>query len=137
MSDATLFTASSLIAGIGWIIMIFFSTRWKDYDKLVIGLVCVILSVVYAWMNFSAPILQTMKDFQSFEGVMRIFQNGNLVIAAWTHILAFDLVGAVWMKKDSLQRGIPHGWMVPVFVLTIVFGPMGLLAYLLLRLLRK
>lgn len=129
--------ACSLFSGIGWIVLIFVSPYWKDFDRFLIGVVIVVLALVYTGLNFSNPIVQTMKDFSNFEGVMRIFRNESLVNAAWVHFLAFDLFVAVWMKKDSLRRGISHAWVLPALILSCVFGPLGYLVYLLIRRIRS
>jgi apolipoprotein N-acyltransferase len=61
------------------------------------------------------------------------FQNKALVMAAWLHFLVFDLFGAVWIKKNSLQHGIKHAWILPSLIFTCLFGPLGYLLYLLTR----
>lgn len=128
-----MFMASSALAGVGYFAVIVCSPFWKGYDRLVNGVIVVLLALAYTGCNFSQPFLQTMKDFQSFEGVMRIFTNPVLVIAAWMHILCFDLFVAVWIKKDSQARGMGHGWVILPLLVMIPFGPLGWLVYLLLR----
>ena len=128
-----MFMACSLFSGIGWIVLIFVSPYWKDFDKFLISVVIVVLALVYAGLNFSQPIMQTMKDFSNFEGVLRIFTNETLVNAAWVHFLTFDLFVGVWVKKDSLRQGISHAWIIPSLIFCCVFGPLGYLVYLLTR----
>lgn len=125
--------ASSGLAGLGYAAVIIASPFWKSYDKFILGLVVVLLAVAYTACNFSQPFMQTMKDFSNFEGVCRIFTNPVLVDAAWVHILGFDLFVAVWIKKDSVQRGMSHGWVIPALLVMIPFGPLGYLVYLVTR----
>jgi hypothetical protein len=128
-----MFMASSALAGIGYFLVIVCSPYWKNYDKVVNGVIVVLLALAYTGCNFSQPFLQTMKDFSNFEGVMRIFTNPILVIAAWVHILGFDLFVAVWIKKDAVQRGMKHVWVIPALLVMIPFGPLGYLVYLVSR----
>ena len=64
---------------------------------------------------------------------MELFTAKPLVMAAWCHIMAFDLLAAVWIKKNSLQYNIKHWLIVPALVFTCVLGPLGFLIYLLIR----
>ena len=52
---------------------------------------------------------------------------------AWMHFLAFDLFVARWMYLDARERGWPAGLLSPLLALTLMFGPLGLGAYLGLR----
>ncbi|MHA4810837.1 ABA4-like family protein [Flavitalea flava] len=133
MNPSALFQISSLFAGIGWIVVIFISPYWKDFDKFLIGFVIALLALVYTWLNFSNFSPDILKNFSSLEGVMTVFQNPELVTAGWVHFLAFDLLGAVWIKRNSLQNGIGHAWIIPSLVFTCIFGPLGYLIYLLTR----
>jgi hypothetical protein len=51
----------------------------------------------------------------------------------WVHFLAFDLAVALWIRSDAAAAGIAHGWLLPVYALTLMFGPAGLLLYLAIR----
>ena len=89
--------------------------------------------MVYTWMNVVNFDVSIFKNFSSLEGVMTLFQNKDLVVACWVHILAFDLIGAVWIKQNSVKHGIKHIALLPTFLFTYVFGPLGFLIYLLTR----
>ena len=72
--------------------------------------------------------------FDSIEGVRSLFANDSALTAGWLHYLAFDMFVGTWIARDSAERGV-HGLLVaPCLVLTLMFGPAGLLAYFLLRL---
>jgi len=72
--------------------------------------------------------------FGSIEQVRAMFDVPGALVAGWLHYLAFDLFVGSWIAERSAQLGIPYGFIVPVLLLTFVFGPLGLLAFLLLRL---
>ena len=51
----------------------------------------------------------------------------------WVHYLAFDLFVGRWAYLDAQERGLSPWMMAPVLLLMLMFGPLGLLAYLALR----
>ena len=51
----------------------------------------------------------------------------------WVHFLAFDLFVGRWAYLDAQERGLSPWMMAPVLLLMLMFGPLGLLAYLALR----
>jgi hypothetical protein len=133
MSASAMFLFTSLFAGIGWIIVLFVSPFWAGFDKLLMGIIIALLACVYTWLNFSNFSPEILKDFQSLDGMVKLYQNPELVVASWVHFLVFDLFGAVWIKKNSLRYGIKHGWIIPSLIFTCMFGPLGYLLYLLTR----
>jgi hypothetical protein len=73
-------------------------------------------------------------SFSSIAGVRGLFESDNALAAGWLHYLAFDMFVGTWIARDSVERRI-HGLLViPCLALTLMFGPSGLLLYLLLRL---
>ena len=48
----------------------------------------------------------------------------------WVHFLAFDLFVGRWAYLDARERGLSPWLMAPVLLLTLLMGPLGLLAYL-------
>ena len=69
-------------------------------------------------------------EFGSLAGVMRLFAMPWTALAGWVHYLCFDLFVARWMMTDAPDAG--HR-MAPILLLTLLFGPAGLLCYLALR----
>lgn len=72
--------------------------------------------------------------FDSIEGVRGLFANDSALTAGWLHYLAFDLFVGTWIARDSAERGVHAFLVAPCLALTLMFGPAGLLAYFLLRL---
>ena len=52
---------------------------------------------------------------------------------AWAHFLAFDLFVGHWIYLDGREQGITAWLISPLLVLTLLLGPLGLLAYLVVR----
>jgi hypothetical protein len=77
---------------------------------------------------------ETDGSFSSIEGVRSLFGSDSALTAGWLHYLAFDLFVGTWIARDSTERRIHGLLVVPCLALTLVFGPSGLLLYLLMRL---
>ena len=71
--------------------------------------------------------------FSSLDGVAALFGNPWVLLAGWTHYLAFDLLIGVWEVGDASERRIPHWLVVPCLALTFMFGPAGWLLYMVVR----
>ena len=68
--------------------------------------------------------------FGTLAGVMRLFASPWVALAGWVHYLCFDLFVARWMMNDAPDAGYR---LAPALVLTLLFGPAGLLCYLAMR----
>ncbi|MFG1603791.1 ABA4-like family protein [Actinoplanes sp. NPDC049265] len=66
-------------------------------------------------------------------GVRELLGTDVGAAAGWAHFIAFDLFTGRWAYLDSRERDVPALLMAPILVLTILLGPLGLLAYLLVR----
>lgn len=55
-------------------------------------------------------------------------------VAAFVHLMLFDLFIGAWEVRDAKRRRLPHLLVVPCLLLTLLAGPLGLLLYLALRL---
>ena len=71
--------------------------------------------------------------FSSIGAVRQLFQSDALLLAGWLHYLAFDLFVGSWEVRTARAEGIPHLLVLPCLALTFLFGPMGLLAFLIVR----
>lgn len=75
--------------------------------------------------------------FGSLAEVQALFAVPGALVAGWVHYLAFDLFVGGWLAGRAAAHGWSHVWMLPVYVLTFLFGPAGLLVYALLRTWRR
>jgi hypothetical protein len=134
MDDSTLFLIMSGLSGLGWVLLILVSPCWKDADKAVMGVIVLILGCAYGFFNFAhLSEVGGVTAFFSYEGVRRVLANDGLQLAAWAHILALDLVAGVWMLHNARLSKVKHLVMVPVYLLTIMFAPLGLVLYMVIR----
>lgn len=131
----TVFRIANGVALLCWMALLLSppSTRWARAVWRVSGRVIpLLLSVGY--LALLAVHWRGEGGFGSIEQVRALFDVPGALVAGWLHYLAFDLFVGAWIAQRSAELGIPHGWVVPVLVLTFMFGPLGLLAFALLRL---
>lgn len=67
-------------------------------------------------------------------GVLTLFSRPIGVLTGWTHYLVFDLFVGAWIGRDAIARKIPHLLIIPCLFFTLMFGPVGLLLYIAIRL---
>lgn len=72
-------------------------------------------------------------SFTSLAGVMKLFDTPGGATLGWTHYLAFDLFIGMWIARDADQKGFSRIVQVPFLFLTLMVGPVGLLAWLIVR----
>jgi hypothetical protein len=131
MTADQLFSILNAITVAAWLPLVFLPRmRWVSTHVPVV--IPVLLAVVYVVL-VAAMFGRTEGGFSSLAGVSALFDNPWMLLAGWTHYLAFDLFIGGWEVRDAQQRGIPHLLVVPALVLTFLFGPAGWLLYLVIR----
>jgi heme A synthase len=136
MAPDSVFQLCSTIAMIGWLLLIILSPFWFDTDKLLVGIIITLFAIVYAWLISQSFQPSDFEKFGTLDGVMQLFTNKTAVTAGWVHYLAFDLMVGIWVKKNSMKYGISHWLIIPCLLFTFMMGPVGLLLYLIIRLIR-
>jgi hypothetical protein len=128
------FGATSSLAMLGWAALALSParTRWAGAARLFAGrVVPLLLAVVYVVLfarNGTAD-----GGYGSLAEVQRLFAVPELLTAGWLHYLAFDLFVGAWIAERSAALGLPHLALLPLLALTLVFGPAGLLGFVVLR----
>jgi hypothetical protein len=136
MSPDSVFQTCSTIAMAGWLILLVMSPFWSSFDKFLIGIIITLFAIVYAWLIFRVFTPGDFQKFGSLNGVMELFTNRTAVTAGWVHYLAFDLLTGIWIKKNAQKYNINHLILIPCLLLTFMLGPIGLLLYLLVRIIK-
>jgi hypothetical protein len=72
-------------------------------------------------------------DMGTLAGVMAMFDHPNSILLGWSHYLVFDLFVGAWIGRDALKRGVNQLIVIPCLFFTLMFGPIGLLAYIIVR----
>lgn len=135
MHPEQIFTAANMLAMAGWIILIFLPF-WQASDKFIISIIITLMALVYTWLMFTTFKPADMQSFSSLSGVKKLFENDKLVVAGWVHYLAFDLLAGMFIKNNGIRYNINHWLLVPCMLLTFLFGPAGLLLFLIIRLIK-
>lgn len=120
-----------------WALLVFLPLS-KLTDTLVHSvLMPIVLGVVYAWLLatalYGAPGPPEGAGFSSLDALMKAFSVKQAVVAGWAHYLVFDLFIGAWEARDAQRVGLNHFILIPCLLLTFLFGPLGLLIYLLVR----
>lgn len=133
MTPDLAFTICNLGVLPAWLLLAF-APNWRYTDRLVHALwIPVLLGSVYLIALVVGPEPAEGAGFSSLAGVMLIFTSPISVLAGWVHYLAFDLFVGAWQVRDAKRRGLSHWLVVPCLLATLMFGPLGLTAYLILR----
>ena len=104
--------------------------------RLIAVVVAITLAMLYAaligsyWANGKG-------DFGSLAGVGMLFSRPPLLLAGWVHYLCFDLLVGTWEREEAIAIGLPRWLLLPCLVLTFMFGPVGFLLFMALRLVRN
>lgn len=132
MDPQSLFGICNLAAMVGWLILIL--SRYIKIADIIIqkGVIPILLSLVYLYLIIGY-FGSGDGGFGSIEEVRQLFQSDHALLAGWVHYLAFDLWLGCWELGDARKNGVPHLLLIPCFFLTFMFGPIGLLTYLLIR----
>jgi hypothetical protein len=127
-----LFTFVNLVALAGWA-MLFLAPRGPRVAAYVLYLCVGLLCLMYAVMFTSQFRSILAGDFLSIEGIRSLFAGDGGIVIGWTHYLAFDLFIGQWIAKDADHKGFSRIVQVPILLLTLLAGPIGLLIWLVMR----
>ena len=137
MTPEAVFKLANTLVLPQWLLMIFaprwFVTKWLMNSYLIpVGLA--IIYIVYVFGNG----LPDFAAFGSLPGVKALFSNGgdSVMLAGWVHYLAFDLVAGTFIVRDAQEKAIPHLLIVLPLFFCFMLGPVGFLAYWLIRVVR-
>ena len=105
LSQKRLFQLASLAALSGWSVLILLPT-WSQGPRLVLGVAVVLLCVLYGVSLFQALTSRGERSigkpgFFTLRGVLALFSNPKAVLAAWIHILAFDLMVGLHIQQQG------------------------------------
>lgn len=128
------FAAANGLALLGWLALAASppSARWTRVVWRITGRV---LPLLFAgvYVPLIAANLGGEGGFGSIAEVQKLFAVPGALVAGWVHYLAFDLFVGTWIAERSAALGLHHLLVLPLLLLTFMFGPAGLLAFVVLR----
>lgn len=134
-----IFRFASLVAFAGWVVVFAFPLVPEPARTRCLGGALAVLCAVYVYLLFLGGRFDVAGErprgsFLTLRGVLSLFRAPRVVLVGWIHFLAFDLFVGASIALDAPRAGISHGWVLPILGLTLMVGPAGMLAYLVLRL---
>lgn len=138
MTPSILFTLCTYGVIPAWLLLALLP-KWQWTIKIVQYVwIPALLAIAYVFVLFTKPSAAQGGGFGSLEAVSILLSQPESALLAWLHFLAFDLFVGAWIVRDSTRLEINPLMIAPCLFLTLMFGPMGFLAYSILRLvLRK
>lgn len=120
------FGLANMAAMAGWVVLVLAPRHWPGAWALPRWVVPVALSAVYSALvlvHFAAA----GGGYGSIAEVRQLFQSDAMLVAGWTHYLAFDLLIGAWiaqrMDRAGVHRILQAGPLLSIFM----FGPVGLM----------
>ena len=126
------FSLAGQLAMLGWVILIFLPRRIKPLFFIAQYAIPFSLSLLYAGLALSQYFISD-GDYNSLSGVRALFSNDYMLLAGWVHYLAFDLFIGAWIAQQADQLGMSRMIQAPIFLATLMFGPVGLILFFIIR----
>lgn len=140
---AGLFGFTNGLAMLAWVLLAFFPRKPLTHSAVLylgVALLCLVYTVCFALVltgsvdpGLPAGAVAGEPGFGSIAAVRAIFASDGGVVIGWTHYLAFDLFTGLWIARDADAKGFSRVMQVPFLLVTFLAGPIGLLAWLLVR----
>ena len=137
IDPATAFGLGGNLAILGWLGLIasLFVAKLRPAVQIATRLVIpALLAIAYGLLIYAGFAEAPEGGFGSIAEVRSLFASDSALAAGWLHYLAFDLFVGSWIVADGVERRIPALLILPCLPLTFLFGPLGLLLFILLRL---
>ena len=110
MSPEQLFSILNFVALIAWILLaVLPRQRW--ITEVIAGMAVPALLAAAYTVLIATSWRGSAGGFSTLGDVALLFSNPWLLLAGWTHYLAFDLLIGAWEVRDARSRAITH-WLV-------------------------
>ena len=143
MNWAALFGLTNLVAVAGWLALLALPRRPAVHSLILfagVGLLCLayaatIVALVLGGADPGRVAGAPAPDFTSYsiESLRALFMSDAGIVLGWTHYLAFDLFAGLWIARDADAKGFSRWVQLPFLLLTFLAGPLGILAWLIVR----
>ena len=138
---SAVFAATNLLAVAGWLLLAAAPRKPAVHSLIMylgVGVLCLTYTVAFALFLSGAvdPVRVAgagEPGFGSIAGVRALFASDGGVVIGWTHYLAFDLFTGLWIAADADNKKFGRLVQLPFLLATFIAGPVGLLAWLIVR----
>jgi hypothetical protein len=127
-----IFSMGGALAMTGWLVLLGSPLAPRLADAVAAHAIPIVISVAYAGLIL-AFWSSGEGGFDSLDNVARLFETRELLLAGWLHYLAFDLFIGAWIVRTARAEAIPFWMVVPCLPATFLFGPVGYLAFVMIR----
>jgi hypothetical protein len=120
------FGLANIVAMAGWVVLIAAPRQWPGAWALPRWVVPVALSAIYSCIvlvHFAAA----GGGYGAIAEVRQLFQSDAMLVAGWTHYLAFDLLIGAWIAGRMDRAGVDRILQAGPLLCVFMFGPVGLL----------
>ncbi|MEY4239289.1 MAG: hypothetical protein RL339_1890 [Pseudomonadota bacterium] len=138
-----MFSFTNAVVVIAWLILAFLPRKPLAMTAVLylgVGLLCLCYAVMFAALLSGGVDAGQVPGSQAYvasdysiEGLRRLFMSDGGLVIGWTHYLAFDLFTGLWIARDADNKGFSRALQVPFLFATFMAGPIGLLAWLIVR----
>jgi hypothetical protein len=131
---STIFQLSFLLVFPFWALMIF-APRWT-VTRRVMASPFVAIGPVLIYALLVVPDIASILPLVArpeLDTIAALLGTSAGATIAWQHFLAFDLLIAQRIHADAIERGTPVWLLSPIILLTLLLGPLGWLAHLVVR----
>lgn len=133
MSPDALFAVAGQAAMIGWLALVFLPRYWEPLNWVPRYIIPFGLSLLYAGLILAHFFTVEGGGYDTLDQVAALFSKRELLLAGWVHYLAFDLFVGAWIAQDADRIGLSRLLQAPLLVATLMFGPLGLALFLIMR----
>ena len=132
VSFETLFSLGSMFVLPFWALMILLP-HWR-WTKRIIQSPWIIIGPSLIYVVLAVPEAgNIMGELGSLAQVTALLSTPFGTVVGWAHFLAFDLFVGRWAYLESREYGINAFLMAPILFFTFMLGPVGFVAYLIVR----
>jgi hypothetical protein len=131
MTAEVVFSLANSFALLGWLVLAFAVFRKNEWlrDRIAGFWMPLALSGLYALLILLF-FGRAEGGFDTLTNVQMLFRSPWAALAGWVHYLAFDLFVGAWIARQLMGAGANRLWLIPLLPATFLFGPMGLVGYL-------
>ena len=139
----SLFVLTNVVAFACWAMLAFLPRRPIVMASVLffgVGMLCLVYAGMFVTLfgGLADPVRVAgasppdLTDY-SVPGIRALFMSDGGIVLGWTHYLAFDLFVGQWIARDADNKGFNRLVQLPFLFLTLMAGPIGLLAWLMVR----